>query len=185
MINIYYLEKDNIPFYVGKTKDSLNKRIHNHKKKFGSDITIKLISIVDETQWKFWESYWIKQFQQQGFKLENKNKGGGGLPYHSQETKDKIKYKNLGRKKPLTSKLLKNRKYSQDTINKMSKSHFGKPRPTSYVPVNQYDLQGNFIKEWKSMTEVAEYYKVTLGSINNAVYGHSKSSCGFKWKIKE
>ena len=41
IVRIYYLYKgDNIPFYIGKTKDSLNKRVYSHIKKYGINTQI-------------------------------------------------------------------------------------------------------------------------------------------------
>ena len=85
---IYYLHmEDNIPFYVGK---SINKNLHRsyqHKKTYGKETLIEIIDIVDNNEWKFWESYWIEQFKQWGFKLKNKNNGGGGPLKYSEESK--------------------------------------------------------------------------------------------------
>ncbi len=164
MVNIYVLEKNNIPFYVGKTKCSLNTRLSEHLRHFGRDITISLIDTCDDDKqiWKFWESYWISQFKTWGFKLENKNEGGGGLIYHSEETKQKlrkpkpksfsdklkgqirphtsIKLKGLKRSeefKQLISSKAKGRICSIETRIKMSNSRMGKlkgiPKPTKHT----------------------------------------------------
>jgi hypothetical protein len=77
MINIYILERNEIPFYVGKAKNAV-RRQHKHYLTFGTNIKMEIIDIVEDKQWKFWEQYWICQFKAWGFKLENKNNGGGG-----------------------------------------------------------------------------------------------------------
>ena len=47
---------------------------------------------MDEVEdWKFWESYWIEQFRCWGFKLENKNNGGGGPSNYTEEQKQKMR----------------------------------------------------------------------------------------------
>lgn len=57
IVRIYYLHKgDNIPFYVGKTKDSLSKRVYNHIKKYGINTQIEELDLVPNNNWKFWES---------------------------------------------------------------------------------------------------------------------------------
>ena len=56
MVKIYILEKNGIPFYVGKAKDS-TRRKNAHKKTFGLDIQSYVIDEVED--WKFWENYWI------------------------------------------------------------------------------------------------------------------------------
>jgi predicted GIY-YIG superfamily endonuclease len=47
MVNIYILFKDNIPFYIGKTKNP-QYRINDHKRKFGKDIEFILIDQVPQ-----------------------------------------------------------------------------------------------------------------------------------------
>jgi hypothetical protein len=85
---IYFLHKgDNIPFYIGK---SVNKKLHRsyqHKKKYGKDTLIEILDIVKSKDWIFWEKYWISQIKVWGFKLENKNDGGGGSIKLSSEAK--------------------------------------------------------------------------------------------------
>ena len=94
MIKIYYLEKNNEVFYIGKTKNTLPYRLSAHKFQFKNkgitDIKIFLLEEVEEENWRFWESYWISQFKTWGFDLLNSNNGGGGPLTHSSETIKKI-----------------------------------------------------------------------------------------------
>lgn len=54
------------------------------------------------------------------------------------------------------------------------------------IPIQQYDLKGNWIKDWKSVTEAAKYLGCkSVSSINNCLRGRSKSSGGFVWKYKD
>lgn len=46
--------------------------------------------------------------------------------------------------------------------------------------IAQYDLNGNFIREWESIKKACDFYSVK--SIQNACSGKSKTSAGFKWK---
>ena len=94
MISIYHLEQNNIPFYVGKTK-SPNNRLYDHKKRFGKDIKMIILEKCDD--WKEAECRWIKEYKSRGYKLQNKNKGGGGPEtyrkwdpnvYYSEEEQD-------------------------------------------------------------------------------------------------
>lgn len=50
-------------------------------------------------------------------------------------------------------------------------------------PINQYDLEGNFIKEWRSISSACKYYKNS--HIWGAVYSKSHLANGFIWKLKE
>lgn len=44
-----------------------------------------------------------------------------------------------------------------------------------YLPINQFDLNGKYIKTWNTMTEAAEFYNVSHTAIMNAV--NFKGSC--------
>lgn len=51
--------------------------------------------------------------------------------------------------------------------------------------INQYDLDGNFIKQWNSNTEATNYYGLPVGSISKACKGIRKSAGGFIWEYTE
>jgi hypothetical protein len=100
---IYYLEKDNIIFYIGKTKN-VKSREADWKREYGENIKLHVIDECKNQKeiWKFWETYWIQQFKQWGFNLINKNEGGGGLNKHSDKTIEKIRAKKIGIKQNRT-----------------------------------------------------------------------------------
>ncbi len=50
-------------------------------------------------------------------------------------------------------------------------------------PVKQYTKLGQFVAEFSSATEAANYIGVTRKAINNACLGKSKTSGGFRWKF--
>lgn len=53
-----------------------------------------------------------------------------------------------------------------------------------WIKVQQLDLEGNVIREFKSMKEAAEHVGIHYTSISKAI-SKNKTSCGFKWrKIK-
>lgn len=51
--------------------------------------------------------------------------------------------------------------------------------------VLQYDLDGNFIREWNSVDEAAKYYKRTGAAIRMCCIGKNSKSAGFVWKYKD
>ena len=53
------------------------------------------------------------------------------------------------------------------------------------IPILQYDLQMNFIKEWSSIREAANRLGIYESGINACVNGKQKFSKGFVWKRKE
>jgi hypothetical protein len=72
---IYHLEKNKVPFYVGKSKNPKS-RFYNHTRTYGKDI--KMIILEECDNWKEAECRWIKEYTSRGYNLQNKNKGGGG-----------------------------------------------------------------------------------------------------------
>jgi hypothetical protein len=214
MINIYILERNGIPFYVGKAKNAV-RRLHKHYLTFGSDIKMEVIDTVEGKQWKFWEQYWICQFKIWGFKLENKNNGGGGPTEWTLKQKQDInperieKIINHPTRGKNISETLKQRDhskyYTESVRKKMSEATKNIPRPFSDVhiqnmgiakrkqatPVLQYDLEDNFIKEWESKGQAAEWIKEQTGKTSNVtsqikdcILGRQKTAFKFKWKYK-
>jgi len=205
MTKIYVLEKNGIPFYVGKAKDS-TRRKHSHRRTYGLDIQYYVIDEVED--WKFWESYWIEQFRCWGFKLENKNNGGGGPSNYTEEQKQKMKGPRPGTGEKI-SKTLRERNHSQYYTNeikqKISQNNKGKPKPFSEShkiamgiakrkqakPVLQYDLENNIIKEWESKGQAAAWIKEqtnkksnVTSQIKDCILGRQKTAFGYKWKYK-
>ena len=186
MIKIYYLcKEDKIPFYVGKTKNPIE-RIYKHKLKYGKNIYMELIDDVPTDEWKFWEIYYISLFKSWGFILDNKNKGGGGLTTcnFSPERGIKIGLANKGKTLPTKGiPFSEEHKYKIKLTRNFLK---GRPSPWSYKPVIQYDLEENFIKEWPSQT-------AAFKSLNRNTKGDGIGACcrkeqptayGYKWKFK-
>nr|DAG52548.1 MAG TPA: intron associated endonuclease [Caudoviricetes sp.] len=52
------------------------------------------------------------------------------------------------------------------------------------IPVFQYDLNGNFIKSWPSISEVERTLKIPSSLVNECVSGKAFSAHGFQWKKK-
>jgi hypothetical protein len=193
--------------YIGKTK---NNRKYVHKKRFGFNITydyIDEINSLDRKDWEPLESYWIEQFRQWGFDIQNKNKGGGGSNQVSEETRLKMKKprKGSGRKpgfkltQEQLNKLKKPRKkQSFETIEKrrlklqgqkrtlktkllMSQNKQGKPS-NNLKTINQYDLNGIFIKTWNTSKEAALYYNIRRHGIITCALGGTKTYKKYIWK---
>ena len=84
---------------------------------------------------------------------------------HSEETKEKIRQARLGKK------------HSEESRKKMGESR--------HKPINQYDLNGNFIKYWNSLTEVSLSLNINRKSIYRAYSGKQKNTHGFIFKLAE
>ena len=50
--------------------------------------------------------------------------------------------------------------------------------------VLQYNLNGNFIKEWNSITDASNFYNISISSITQCCQGILKSSYKYIWKYK-
>ena len=53
------------------------------------------------------------------------------------------------------------------------------------ISVLQYDLQGNFIKEHKSVTHASVETNTNRRSISNVTHGWAKSAGGYIWRLKK
>ena len=232
---IYLIENcysDSNKVYIGKT---INSRKHNHEKTYGKEIIYTIIDEInslDYKEYKIIENYWIEQFNQWGFEVLNKNKGGGGPTKWSEqllnseknqlrkekiknnkERAEKIRRATKGillreerkqklrgprphlvgkKKKPLNEESkkkisnslkgrdaywMKGKKRTNEEKKKISEIH--------KISIHQYDLQGNFIKEWSSQTEASISLGIKISSINNCLKkGFNSSSGGYIWKYK-
>jgi hypothetical protein len=173
--------------YIGKTK---NTRKYNHKNIFGDNIKYDIIDEIKSLNRKDWEpleTKWIQHYRNLGYNVVNKNNGGGGPKSCNKETKQKIRNKHLGIK------------HSEETKQKMSKAKIGIPRSEETKqkmrkskskehafkfrkPILQYDLQGNFVKEYDSYTSAKNITKIN--GINNVLVGISKTAGNYIWKHK-
>ena len=130
MTIIYMLEKNNIPFYIGKTKGAW--RESTHKRNFGKDINFIEIDSVEDSVWIFWEKHYISLFKSWGFILENKNNGGGGPSIYTEEQKEKMRKPHKEGTGDKISKALIGKKrgpQSEETKLKIKLIRTGKPQP--------------------------------------------------------
>ena len=188
---IYYLHYgDNIPFYVGKTRNEYH-RLFNHKKKFGKNTVMEIIDEV--LDWRKWEVYYIEEFKKQGYILQNKNKGGGGSEKWEEKSIQKLKShptrgKNISESHKGKQKSHKGKKFKEEHKQKIKATRdFLKNRPNTWIntPVLQYDLEGNFIKEWSSQLEATKYLNKTGDGIGACCRGRQKKAYNYIWKFKK
>lgn len=119
--SISTLEDPNNIKYIGKTNNSIDKRLDRHLQAYylkedtykarwlkkeinnGNTPIINIVDVVPETEWPFWETYWIAQFKTWGFKLTNTTIGGDGIKL----TKEIVLKRNKTRFEASTKKLHK------------------------------------------------------------------------------
>lgn len=75
--------------------------------------------------------------------------------------------------------------FNQEWCNKISESKKGKSIHNVKKPILQYDLEGNFIKEYESAKEAQRQTGISNSAINNTLKGISKHSGKFIWKYKK
>jgi hypothetical protein len=77
------------------------------------------------------------------------------------------------------------RKANTDYKKIASKIDYDKSAESKRIAVLQYDLNMNFIKEWRSGIDAANELNINYKSLNLVLRGKTKSSGGFFWKYKD
>jgi group I intron endonuclease len=124
-----------------------------------------------------------------GYKISNSNKG----KTRSEETRQKQRLAKLGKKysEERNQKLKKLR--TEETKSKISKAKLGVSKPKGFgtkisslisKPVLQYELKGNFIKEWPNATEAGKSLNKQNSAISECCNKKRKSAYGYLWKFK-
>jgi group I intron endonuclease len=133
-------------------------------------------------------------------KISQANKGKTRSPDFG-EKRSKLFYteewrKNISKPKPGVSKAHKGRVspnrgkiMDEEQKHKISQSLKGRPKPLNFKddvakPVLQYDLDGNFIKEWSSITTASTQTKTPYAGVSLCCNGKRKFSNNFVWKFK-
>ncbi len=148
--------------YIGKTHKFIEKRLSEHLE------PKRLIA-------KTYKNYWIKSLIKEGLKpevilikeVEQDNWQFWEEYYISQ-------YNNLT-----------NGTKGGDGLNKPTQEVKDKIGKANSKKVIQYDLDGNFIKIWDSMSQACDYFGLkTHGPVSSAANPNNrkKTSCGFQWK---
>ncbi len=99
-----------------------------------------------------------------------------GNTYASGERSDEFKKECSNRMKGKASPM-KDKKHSEMTKNKMSKSKIGQGNKTVY----KYDMNGNLIDSYKSLNEAAEMNSTTINMIGRVCRGIRNKHKDYKW----
>lgn len=199
--------------YVGKTKQELRRRLSQHlssAKKYkednnyknynynwinkelesGYDIIIEeldSLDFLDGADWEWFEQYWIAQMKIWGFSLTNLTDGGDGNK-NQHFSKESIelrasKIRGIPRDEETKKKIsvaLTGIKRSEETKEKVRKSIV----ELQGVKIDQYTLNGTYIKSWDSIKEAADYYNTDPSNIGDFINNPEKRNhaVGFIWR---
>ena len=219
MTDIYYLtyEYEDIPFYVGKSINCYS-RFFAHKKTYGKNIKMIKIDKVNNQEWLFWEKYYVSLFKSWGFKLDNKNNGGGGSTKASKEKIQKLKNiksipilqydingkfirewnsgkqyaeeNNLSNGTLITQCLKRKIPSAYNSLWRYKTDEYSEKIDIpiywegNFTPIIQYNLKGDFIKDWSSILEASKHLNINKQGICNTLKKRAKSAGGFIWEYK-
>lgn len=99
--------------------------------------------------------------------------GGGARGYRfSDEAKKRL------------SEIRKLQHHTEESKRKLSEAKKGKPQPHFNKAIEQFSKDGEFIREWISVSEAAKVLNITLSCISNCLKGRYNSAGGYKWLYK-
>ena len=183
--------------YIGKTINP-NHRKAIHKQTYGKQIVYTIIDQVhsiEHKDWKLIETMWIQSFIGWGFDVLNERKeGGSGSSEWTEEQKNK--HKQLFKNRNITWETLgsKGYKWTEEQKNNRRGKGTGKREVWNKQPnhpsrakiVLQYDLNGNFIKEWPSCKEAGRVlFNGKSQCIQDCASGRQEVGYKFVWKYKK
>lgn len=163
--------------YRYKMLDCVNQKlIYQSLKKYGWEahkleiLELADVKLLNELETKYIElnnSCWYKN-PELGLNLLAVHSTRKGIP-HSLETKNKL------------STHFKGRKLSDETRKKMSKSRKGKMY--NAIKVYQFTKEGEFVKEYPSITAAFISTKINITSIHRCIHNKMKTAGKFKWSL--
>lgn len=180
-----------------------NSHLQNSFNLHGSEFfTFRIIEIVEKREMLIKREQFYLNLFKPVFNINKIANSSLGVK-RSEETKEKIRKANTGIKHPAWRCKLKSKSqggdrhwtqnretpYSDEAREKMSIAQKklykdGYKSPVA-VPINQYTLNGIFLKEWDSATDVERVLGFKRGAISNCVNNISKTSNNFIWERKK
>ena len=199
-----YTNKINGKIYIGKTinverrkKEHLKDRrvdvpFHRAIDKYGiENFDFEVIFVADSTlkntelnyvlneKESYYISYYNSNNKKFGYNLTSGGDGVAGYVYTEQARRN-LSLSKMGENNPNWGKSA-----SVETRKKMSEVRKGH-RPYNNKIILQYDLQGNFIKEWESALKAAESFgKYNQRSNITKACKENRIALGYRWKYKD
>jgi hypothetical protein len=209
--NIYYVYSHLNPntyelFYIGigtgkrskEYKAGRSTHYINYIKKHGKPIDTILHNNISLTEACRIEVELINKYGRVGYELNgiliNKSKGGEGGNKgvkQSEETRNKKRKAMLGKsihssnQKQIWSKTRAGKSTNWDPNH--IKADKGRSKPFGFDnkqshPLEQYDLNGNYIKTWDNMKSIYKVLNIRSANIYSHLTGKTKQAGGYKWK---
>ena len=204
IVDIYVLKdpETSIIYYVGRSVN-IKTRYRQHiflarrsKKKNRKDAWIlsilnkglkPLIEIIESVPEEICverEIFWIDTLGKT-IKLKNDRdiKYENSYYIFSDKSRKKMSESQKGNRNKKGKKLTKEQSYNCGNARRGKKQSYGE-KLKRFKRVIQYDMNGDFIREWESVSSAANNIGTTQGTISLAASGKRKSSHGFIWKYK-
>ena len=140
---------------------------------------LEVIDEVPDTEWIFWEQYYISLFKSWGFKLTNATAGGEGMVNCSPETRLKMRQAKLGKTGVLSNK--SGKKISAEGVKRMCLAQAGKT-----MIFSNPEERGRKISEWRKGKTLEEILgskeKADLIKANKKEWAKNRIwPTGWKW----
>lgn len=156
---IRYVGKSNTPSIRAKQhlRDENTRKCAWVKSLVKRGLTPKLevLDEVPETEWQFWEQYWIQVVSGWGFRLTNGDSGGLGSHRFSLALREKI-----------------------------ANSLRGKPQPWNRIAISAYTKAGEYVATYQSIAEAAKTLGGNHGNITRAAKSLT-TAYGFQWRYEQ
>jgi group I intron endonuclease len=169
--------------------------LHNAIRKYGKDnFQIDIVELIENEDYDYLkerEIFWIKEFdsynREKGYNLTLGGDGTFGR-FHSEETKDKIRKRAIGRHPSLEQR----KKMSESQLNRTYSEKELKIRSENGIrtrkKVLQYSYDGVFIREYDSISEAAKEVNTDRRNISSCLNSKNINhirSAGYIWKYKD
>ena len=170
----YYEEnKEKFQDYRDKNKDAINHHIKIYRKKYPWKVTFKLIKQRCENP----KSSNFKYYGLKGIKCLITSEELKFLWFRDKAYL--MKNTQISRRNHDKDYIFDNCTYIEKLDNVSERN-----RRVSSKPILQFDLDGNFIKEWQSATKAGGKMKINNMNINACCLGIQKTAYGYKWRYK-
>ena len=186
---IYCYESPSGKYYIGQTSSNPNKRkiehksaansgagyaFHNAIRKYGFDSFkyLELIKVSSNSKDRLstilnaLEIYYISKYRKLNKPMYNISNGGDKIYDHTGDKLSEEHKRKIGQK-------LKGIIFTKERCLHISQGR--------RKPILQYSIDGNFIREWSSASDVPF---AKQSAINMCLRGHNKTCAGYFWKYK-